>query len=293
MFGYINVNKDSLEKGHFGMWHTCLCGICMSLKAEYGNRARLTAGWDINFYNLLFHAVTETPAKIEMAKCASSPLKKRSIMQRDYITDRLATANLLLCYFNAIDDKEDGDASIKKRAVLTTLKKSFAKAKKNAPELFEKLEKCYNKLVVAEKENSSNVDKVCDYSAEMSVAVAEYVLQEKISTDSYLRWLCYNVGKWVYIIDALDDLKKDLKTGNYNVLYAWLGKEKTPEDFVKKNEESLEFLFYSTLNKIAESFNDMQLKSYVCVLKNIIYEGMRIKTQEILNKYNRSDKNDA
>ena len=94
MFGYINVNKDTLEKGHFGMWHTFLCGMCMSLKEEYGNRARLTAGWDINFYNILFHAVTETPAKIEMAKCASSPLKKRSIMQRDFITDKLATANL-------------------------------------------------------------------------------------------------------------------------------------------------------------------------------------------------------
>lgn len=293
MFGYINVNKDTLEKGQFGMWNTFLCGMCMSLKAEYGNRARLTAGWDINFYNLLFHAVTETPAKIEMAKCASSPIKKRSIMQRDYITDRLATANMLLIYFNAVDDAQDGDASFKKRAVLSTLKKPFEKARQNAPQLFDKLKTLYEKLLVAEKKNNGNVDEVCDYSAEMSVAVAEYVLQDQFKNNHYLRWLCYNLGKWVYLIDALDDLKKDFKTNSYNVLYAWLGKPQKPDSFVKDNREELEFLFYSTLNKTAESFNDMQLKSYVCVLKNVIYDNMRKKTQEIFDKQDRSDKNDT
>lgn len=290
MFGYININKETLEKGQFGLWHTFLCGICMSLKDTYSNRARLTAGWDINFYNMLFHAVTETPANITMSTCASSPFKKRSIMQRDFLTDKLATANLLLFYFNAVDDGIDAEKSKKRRIALTLLKKPFKTARQNAPTLFDQLQSLYDGLLKKEKENSDSIDVVCDYSARMATAVAEYVLGEIPDTNKYLYNLCYNVGKWVYIIDALDDLKKDAKSKNYNVLFAWLGKTDDVESFVETNKEQLEFLFYSTLNKIAESFNDLELKSYTCVLKNIIYEGMRKKTSEIFDKYNRSNK---
>ena len=283
MFGYINVFKDTLQKGQYGAWNTFLCGMCTSLKAEYGNKARLTAGWDINFYNVLFHSVKNLPAKIEMQNCLSSPLKKRSIMQKDEITDKLATANLLLAYFNAIDDDTDGDTCFKHKVVLSALKKPFKKAKQNAPELFDKLNECYQKLLKAEKQGCANIDQTCEYTADMSVYVAKFVLGDDFD-NPYLSWLCYNVGKWVYIIDALDDLKKDYRTNKYNPLYAWLGKIE-PKEFVKNNIDELEFLFYSTLNKIAESFNDMQLTAYTCLLKNIIYESMRKKTQEIFDKY--------
>ena len=156
--------------------------------------------------------------------------------------------------------------------------------------MFDQLQSLYDGLLKKEKENSDSIDAVCDYSARMATAVAEYVLGEIPDTNKYLYNLCYNVGKWVYIIDALDDLKKDAKSKNYNVLFAWLGKTDDVESFVETNKEQLEFLFYSTLNKIAESFNDLELKSYTCVLKNIIYEGMRKKTSEIFDKYNRSNK---
>ena len=193
MFGYINVNKDTLQDGQFGAWNTFLCGMCMSLKATYGNKARLTAGWDINFYNVLFHSVKNLPAQIEMQKCASSPLKKRSIMQRDEITDRLATANLLLAYFNAIDDDTDGDTCFKHKVVLSALKKPFKKAEQNAPELFVKLKDSYQKLLKAERECLPQIDQVCEYTADMSVSVAEYALGDDFNKP-YLRWLCYNVG---------------------------------------------------------------------------------------------------
>ena len=209
-------------------------------------------------------------------------------MQRDEITDRLATANLLLAYFNAIDDDTDGDTCFKHKVVLSALKKPFKKAEQNAPELFVKLKESYQKLLKAERECLPQRDQVCEYTADMSVSIAEYALGDDFNKP-YLRWLCYNVGKWVYIIDALDDLKKDFKTNKYNPLYAWLGKT-TPEEFVKNNKDELEFLFYSTLNKIAESFNDMQLTAYTCILKNIIYESMRKKTQEIFDRYLNSKK---
>lgn len=290
MFGYIDVKKDSLDKGQFGLWNTFLCGMCMSLKDNYGEKSRLTAGRDINFLNLLLHAVTETPAKIEMRRCASSPLKKRSIMQRDELTDRLATANLLLFYFNAVDDDTDKKSGRKKTA-LRFFKKSFKKAKEDAPDLCERLGRLYDGLVAAEKAKSDRIDEVCDYSASMLVAVTEYALDAPVC--EFLRGLCYNIGKWIYVVDALDDLSDDIKKGNFNALLAWLGDSDDAVTFVADNKEKIEFLLYSSLNAAAGYFNDLELKSYVCVLKNIIYESIRGKTRQILDKYDRSKTNDA
>ena len=289
MFGYIDVKKESLAKGQFGLWHTFLCGVCMSLKDMYGEKARLTAGWDINFLNVLLHASTETQVNIEMHRCASSPLKKRSIMQRDRLTDRLATANLLLFYFNALDDDIDKKSGRKKIA-RSFLKKAFKRAETDAPVLYEKLNGLYKGLLSAEKEKCGNIDRVCDYSALMTVAVAEYAVGAPLN--EFLYGLCYNIGKWVYVIDALDDVKEDIKKKNFNALTAWLGDSSDAETFVTENKSEIEFLLYSTLNAAAGYFNDLELKSCVCVLKNIIYEGIREKTQQILNKLDRSKTDD-
>ncbi len=289
MFGYINVQKNTLKKGQYGLWHTFLCGLCMSLKEMYGNKARLTANFDVNFLNVLLHSVTDTQAQIKMDFCATSPLKKRSIMQRDFITDKIATANILLLRLNAEDDVKD-ELSLAKRIAVWALKKPYLSAKTAAIELDAKIRSLYQQLLTAEKQNDGNIDKVCHYSAQILVEVALYVLDGKLNSE--LISLCYNVGKWIYLIDALDDLKRDFKKHNYNPLIAWLDNFTDAKSFVTKNREALEFLFFATLNKIAENFNNLNLNAYSCVLKNIIYLNMRQKTLNIMDNYTGSNKND-
>jgi hypothetical protein len=289
MFGYINVQKNTLTKGQYGLWHTFLCGLCMSLKDMYGNKARLTANFDVNFLNVLLHSFTETEAQIKMDFCATSPLKKRSIMQRDFITDRIATANILLMRLNAEDDVKD-ELSLTKRIAVWALKKPYSAAKAIAGELDEKIRSLYRQLLTAEQQDEGNIDKVCHYSAQILAEVVIYVLEGKANDE--IISLCYNVGKWIYLIDALDDLKKDFKKHNYNALIAWLGSFSDAKSFVAVNRENLEFLFFATLNKIAENFNNLNLNAYSCVLKNIIYSEMRQKTLKIMDDYTGSNKND-
>ncbi len=279
MFGYVNVKKDSLTKQQYGLWHTFLCGLCMSLKDMYGNTSRLTANFDINFFNLLFHSVADVPAQIVMARCVASPFKKRSILKRDSVTDKLATANVLLIRLKAADDVAD-EPSLKKRAVLNALKKSYRKAAQDAPELDKELKRHYADLYAAEKRNCDNIDQVCHYSALITQNIAEYALGN--DCDNLVKSLCYNVGKWIYLIDALDDLKRDVKRKNYNPFVAWLKNYKNRKQFVADNAQEIEFVIYSTLNRIAADFNDLNLNAYACVLKNIIYESLRQTTERIM-----------
>ena len=288
MFGYLNVEKERLTQGEYGLWHTFLCGVCLSAKRLLNNSSRLTSNYDINFFNVLFHSYLNIDVEIYNDKCAASPFKKRPLLRPDEITDKLAQANVILMYYNLLDDKRDGGMSLKKRAAFNLLKKPFSKASQAAPQLARTIENRYRELARLGEEDCRVLDMVCEPFSALTRDFAVWALGEE-NVGEYILNLCYNIGKWIYLIDALDDLEKDYARKNYNPLVACLGGFESASDFVEKNRETLDFVFMTTLNKTAESFNDCNLTKYVCVLKNVIYEFIRNKTKTVFEKYKREN----
>lgn len=280
MFGYLSIQKDKLEDGQRGLWQTFMCGLCMSTKRLYGNFPRAFITNDVNFFNVLFHSVTQTDVEVEQKRCFSHPLKKRAVLKTTTLTDELASANVLLTYWNVYDDVLD-DKSLAKKAVLKSLKKSYAKAKTVLPQMDNMLAKMYSDLQALEKSNSASIDKVSHPFASLSQQFASQILKEVAC--EHVQTLCYNLGKWIYLIDALDDVAKDIKSRNYNVFVSCYKLAK-PENVTEKLEE-IEFLMYSVLNRIAQSFNDLNLTKYTCILKNVLFDGIRDKTKQVLGKY--------
>lgn len=127
MFGYLNVEKERLTQGEYGLWHTFLCGVCLSAKRLLNNSSRLTSNYDINFFNVLFHSYLNIDVEIYNDKCAASPFKKRPLLRPDEITDKLAQANVILMYYNLLDDKRDGGMSLKKKSGVQSVEKAFFK----------------------------------------------------------------------------------------------------------------------------------------------------------------------
>lgn len=280
MFGYLDVDKGKIEDGQRGLWQTFMCGLCMSTKNIYGNFPRTFISNDINFFNVLFHSVTQTDVELENKKCFSHPLKKRPILKTTPLTDELASANILLTYWNLFDDVQDGGSVAKKNA-LKLIKKAYGKARNVLPQTDEMLSEMYAELQSLEKSDCKVIDKVAHSFASLSLQFGKLVLKENSSEN--IETLCYNLGKWIYLIDALDDIEKDLKSGNYNVLVSCYNLKKATDIIPIKDE--IQFIMYSVLNRIAQSYNDLNLTKYTCILKNVLYESIRGKTKEILDKY--------
>lgn len=280
MFGYLDIEKGKLQDGERGLWQTFMCGLCMSTKSAYGNFPRAFITNDINFFNVLFHSVTQTDVEIEQKTCFSHPLKKRAILKTTALTDELASANVLLTYWNVYDDVID-DGGVAKKAALRSLKKSYAKAKSGLPQMDCMLAEMYADLQSLEKSHCDVIDKVAHSFASLSQQFATQVLGEQ--SNQYVETLCYNLGKWIYLIDALDDVEKDLKKGNYNVFASCYRFNKV-DDVAGKLDE-IQFLMYSVLNRIAQSYNDLNLTKYVCILNNVLFDSIRDKTSQTLNKY--------
>ena len=49
--------------------------------------------------------------------------------------------------------------------------------------------------------------------------------------------------------------------------------------------EDVQFLMYAVLNRVAMSYNDLNLTKYNCILQNVLYDSIRDKTKEVLSKY--------
>lgn len=282
MFGYITIDKEKLKPNEIGLYQTFMCGICLSTKKLFGNYARAFVNYDINFFNILFHSVLDKEVTIYNDRCLASPIKKRSLLQSNDLTDILATSNVILSFVNIYDDVLD-EKSAKKKIILNKYRKPYSKACGLFPDLNWKVSTLYEQLRFLENSDCNVLDKICHNFAQLSQVFAKLVLKE--NANEFVLDLCYNMGKWVYLVDALDDLEKDYKKSNYNPLIATFGNFTNAKEFVKTNYDDIKFELFATLNKIAQAYNDLNLTKYRCVLNNIIYEQIREKTNSILDGY--------
>ena len=283
MFGYLDVDKQTLEEGQRGLWQTFMCGLCFSTKKLYGNFPRTFISNDVNLFNVLFHSILGEEIEIYESRCFSHPIKKRTILKQTELTDKLATANILLTYWNVYDDTVDG-GSIGKVAALKALTRAYKKAQKDFPELDDTLANRYNQLREMEQAASCGIDRIAHAFAQLAEDFATLVLGDKAS--DHAKTLCYNLGKWIYLIDALDDVAKDLKKKEFNPFVAHYGVSSFAELATKYDE--LQFEAFAVLNRIAGAYNDLNLTKYTCLLDNVIYKSIRNKTNEVLQKYKKA-----
>ena len=81
---------------------------------------------------------------------------------------------------------------------------------------------------------------VADPFGNMLSEIVTTLIGEK-ATDN-VKNVAYNLGKWIYLIDALDDYDKDVKKGNFNVFYNAY-KQPDFESLIKTSMGSWRFSF--------------------------------------------------
>ena len=96
-------------------------------------------------------------------------------------------------------------------------------------------------------------------------------------------WIGYNLGKWIYIIDAYDDIEKDVVSGSYNPLLSQYKYEN--QDIKAFKAEIVEEVRVNLLQTLSQTTNSIELLklSNKGIIDNIIYEGLYGKTERILS----------
>lgn len=282
MFGYVIPDKMNMFVKDFVLFRAYYCGICKALSKGGGTLSRFCTNYDTAFLNALVHSLNKTEVKIKPQTCILSPLKKKAMLEVDELTKRVADVSVLLVYNNLKDDVVDGKKlrALPKAALSIRAKR----AKRKEPQIAKCIEESYQKLRVLEKDNCSSPDEACEPFAKLLEEVTA-VLSPTISDKA--RRFAYNLGKLVYLMDALDDVEKDNKKKCYNPLTAAFGECQEKTEFIEKNKEALRFLFDMCYNQIVDDYNNMDIEVSEGVLSNTVYLGLKMQIDKLFKGENK------
>lgn len=287
MFGYINVNREKLEPADRGMYQSYYCGLCQKLKENYGRKGQMLLNYDMTFLIVLLTGLYELEDHKTEFICAMHPSKKQTARINE-ATDYAAAMNILLCSKNFEDDWNDNH-SYTKKALSQMFKKDYDRISKEYPRQSQALNQYLKRLEAAEKDRERNVDAVAGLTGEMLGEI--FAWKEGDIWAEELRCMGFYMGKFIYLMDAYEDLGKDMKNKCYNVFH--LMPMETEQDF----EIFSRLLLTSMMAECAKSFERLPILLHAEICRNILYSGvwtkyeyLRLKKQAKEEKKNRSAK---
>jgi hypothetical protein len=277
LFGYVVPDKENMYIKDFTLFRAYYCGLCMALAKTGAPHTRLCTNYDTTFLNVLVHSLNNVEITVKPARCVLSPFRKKPILVVDELTKRVADVSVLLVYYKTVDDIEDGKKF--RRFAKLALSRRAKKAKRAEPEIDAVMENSFRKLREIERENCAEIDRACEPFADMLAKVTQ-ILAPKIGEEE--KRFAYNLGKLVYLFDALDDVEKDAKSQNYNPLAAAYGKCQTKAEFLQKNSQNLQFVLKVCYNQLVEDYNNIKVPVSEGVLSNIVYLGLKMQLEKLL-----------
>lgn len=275
MFGYVIPDKNNMYIKDFNVFQAFYCGLCRALSKTGSQPTRLCTNYDVTFFSVLIHSLAGQEVTFERKICFYNGRRKVSVAV-DELSRKMADLAVLLVYYNIDDDVKDG------KALRAPLKWRLALRKRSAarrmPKIDQMMRERFDALRELEKAGCDSVDRAADPFA----SLMRDITREFIKTDANIDAFTYNLGRMVYLMDAVDDLGKDAKKGTYNPIIASLGECKDKKEFLEKNKEELEFLLGSTYNKLVGGYNLMKIELYEGVLSNTVYLGLRAQMERLL-----------
>ena len=276
MLGYVRAYRPEMKFKDYDLYRGVYCSLCKAIGKRYGLIAKLTLSYDFTFLAILRMAVRENKICMRKSHCSFNPMKKCYDCSESSV-DIAYTADVsMMTFYYKIKDNINDSRFFKKllcKMLMPYANHIFKKAKRNNPVIAEKLGELMNEQARAEK-RGAGVDEAADASAKM---LAEMVSTDiESSDDKALRWLGYYLGRWVYLIDAVDDCEDDIKTGSFNPLK----KRYNLPDF----KEYCERMLSLTVGEAINNMNKLEIYRFYDIIDNVLNYGTECSAKRVIYK---------
>lgn len=262
MFGYVVVNKPELKIKEFDMYHEYYCGLCHRLQHCYGTAARFGLNYDYVFLILLLSGLYEPQDTCGERRCPVHPVRKQRIRYNEF-SDYLADMTIVFARMKCMDDWKD-EKKVLRKAYGDILLKQYVQVRKKYPEKMEIIEQGILNVEKAEQDKEENIDVISGYFARVFAEIFAVYSDE---WEEPLRRIGFYLGKFIYVMDAYDDLEKDIRENLYNPF-----KNRCHED---KFEDYVRQILMANAAECAREFEKLPIVSeHVHILRNILYSGI-------------------
>ena len=276
------------------------CGVCKSIGRNFGQLSRFGLVYETAVLAMILDMVciNVTKPKIINKSCIAHPLKKVKAIENNDCIDYAAAVNVFLFYFKLQDSWQD-DKNVLSAAGQKALKRGFKIAAKQYPMAADSVYFSLRELTKLEKNNCKSIDEACEPFAKMMSYIFKWLDSDIFASSpiklDLLGKIGYNVGKWIYLIDAVFDIEDDKKSKNYNVL---INSQNGNADVIAEDVKAVLNLClancaeaYQELLAIIERETDSNNIHYINakgVIDNLFYIGMRNITETKAGKMHES-----
>ncbi len=269
MFGYIKPFKPELKMREYEHYRAAYCGLCNALRRRYGFLSRFIVNYDFTFVALVLDTAGKYKSEVKKKRCIACPSGRQCIISEVY--DKAADISVILSYLKLCDDVSDTGffkSIFKSRIPRLLMKPAYTRAEKNNSRYAESAKRLYAELSLLETARVPSIDEPADKFAKM----LEAFLDEGDENVRILSQMLYHIGRFVYIIDALDDLSEDAKRDEYNPIAERFGvfSGALPEDI---HEEVIATLGHSR-DAVKLAFDLLDENENTGLIRNIIELGM-------------------
>lgn len=271
MFGYVTINKSELKVRELDIYQSFYCGLCEAIQKRHGFWARFSVNYDFTFLALLLSSLYEPAGSVRAKRCLAHPLHKRGVAS-DPCLAYSSDMNVFLSYLKCLDDWRD-EHKIGSGVYALILYREIRKIRARYPHKTEQILRCMRRLALYERSKSADLDAVSGCFGELMRYL--FAVRKDAWTKS-LGDVGFYLGKFIYLMDAYEDLEQDKKSGSYNLLRA-LEKRADFEDYMKR-------ALVSMMAECSRAFEYLPIVENVELLRNILYSGVWHKYHLTANK---------
>lgn len=274
MFGYIIVNKAELKFREFDVYHSYYCGLCHRLKEKYGLCGQLSLSYDMTFLLMLLTGLYEPNTRVGACKCAAHPFEQHTIRSNEF-TDYIADMNVIFTVYKCADDWED-EKKLYRYLYGRILEGRSRKVQGMYEDKLRKISLLMQKL--SEEEQAGNTD-VDTMSGLFGKIMEQVVVYREDEWSEILGRLGFYLGKFIYLMDAYEDVEDDIKKGTYNPF-----KQKFQ---LPCFEEECRTILTMMMSECCKAFEQLPILENVEILRNILYSGVWCRYEAVSKKRSR------
>ena len=280
MFGYLTVDRGELKGKDFDRYRAYYCGVCRDIRDTCGEAARLTLTYDMTFLAILLTSLYEGADEQKDVRCILHPVKKIKVIRNPY-TAYAADMNMLLMYHDLEDNWID-DRNVPSLAAVRAFRHAYLKTAPRYPRQTKAIRHYLRELHETERRDDAAPENA---AKETGTLMAEIFCCRDDEWADLMRETGFYLGKFIYLMDAWDDMDKDRKNHAYNPFLRLPGQAEADESALR--------LMTMQASGAARAFEALPLLQDVDILRNILYSGIwiryRAKRPEDTDKGNKAD----
>ncbi len=321
MLGYVKIDKGELKVREYEVYTGYYCGVCKSIGRRYGQLPRMVLSYDAAFLAILLASLSDESDTPVQEHCIAHPVIKKKTVIRNRAIDYAGDVMLILAWYKLADDAADEGKAYAK-PVMLMMKRIFRRLNSLYPELCSRIENHLSALSALEREKCASIDMAAEAFSKImedifteglrAVYGSEPPQQTSPGADrsdygisgasgmqngpcgfaspgsdtrELLARAGYHLGKWVYMIDAVDDIEENIESGAYNPLlfrFKFDAANETADEFRARIEPDLRFNLYHYLAMLSRCTDSLDIRKNAGIIENVIYFGLNRKTEEII-----------